>query len=243
MSVASAFGTGLATTLALAFAVVAPRPAAATPVAGDQTALDLTQPLLAGPAVTALGGASVDGIGRVVLPITGGDVGIPLVDGQIEHSGSGFALTQGLASVSFLDLLVDLDFSRVLGTLVLDVGSGPDQIFSDVVLFDARACLLSTGSDPCTDDDGSIRLNGFGLDLVGLTADVLNDAFFGGEAALLEGDLVAIADIDLRLVPEPGAAALLLAAAGALLAARLGARVGAQPGARRRSSPGVTGRR
>jgi hypothetical protein len=193
--------------------------AGATPLAGDQTAIDLTQPLLGGLGVTATGSGSVDGIGRVVLPITGGDVGIPLVDGTIEHEGSGFALTQGMVSVSFLDLLIDLDFSRVLGTLIVDVGGGANQVFPDVVLFDARACLLSTGSDPCTDDDGSIRLNGFGLDLVGLTADVLDDAFFGGSAALLEGDILGIADIDIRLVPEPATSWLAVVAVGSLAAA------------------------
>ncbi|MGH0038166.1 MAG: hypothetical protein ACQGVK_24305 [Myxococcota bacterium] len=212
-------------TLSLASAVaclaLVAGPALATPVDGDQTAVDPTQPLLSGVGLSALGSGSVDGIGRAVLPVTGGDVGIPLVDGYIEHEGSGFALTQGTVSVSFLDLLVDLDFSRVLGTLVFDPGADPNQVFEDVVLFDARACLLSTGSDPCTDDDGSIRLNGFGLDLVGLTADVLNDAFFDGTPSLLEGDILGIADIDIRLVPEPGVARLaLVAAAGLGLALR-----------------------
>jgi hypothetical protein len=202
--------------LALALFITTTGGAGATPVAGDQTAIDLTQPALAGLGVDALGTGSVDGIGRVVLPITGGDVGIPLVDGSIEHDGSGFALSQSMVSVSFLDLLLDLDFSRVLGTAVLDPGSGPSQTFEDVVLFDARACLLSTGSDPCTDDDGSIRLNGFGLDLVGFTAGLLNDAFFGGESLMLEGDILGIADVDIRLVPEPGTAVLGGLALGAL---------------------------
>jgi len=111
----------------------------------------------------------------VLLPIIGGDLSIPLLEGTVEHGGT-VAFEQGGIRVAVEDLVFDLTNSVVTGLLGFLVDRVP-QFVGQVTLFDLRSCLLSTGSDPCRDDDGSTLLNGFGLDYSDTLAMFLNDAF------------------------------------------------------------------
>lgn len=182
--------------------------ASALPLIGDETILDLTSE----PALEALG-ASLNGggapLGSVALPITGGDVEIPLLTGTVEHDGSLLTLSSALGSLGFQDLVIDLTASLVRADLIFA---------ANFAVFEVRSCLLSTAADPCIDDDGSLLVNGFGLDWTDAAATLVNDIIFGGVQNLRGGDQFAVADLDLRFgsVPEPAGALLAVSALGVL---------------------------
>ncbi len=202
-------------------------PAGALPLIGDETRIEIASApeLAALGLVTGLAGnASLDGRGDVVLPVTGGDVTIPLLEGSVEHVASGFSIS--LASGTILDpgptvILEDLVIDLLDLVVRARVTAGqPFGVATDVPVFDARACVTSTGVDPCLDQDGSILLNGFGLDWTETAAGILNATLFPDLTAptFLSGDYFGVADLDLRFVPEPSSA--LLVAAGLLGIAR-----------------------
>ncbi len=198
---------------------LAAAPASALPLVGDQTTIYVTADLGGlGISLVPGGGTSTDALGNLVLPITGGDVSIPLLEGTVEHQGSTLGLERGDTRIALENLVIDLTNSVVTGFLGLVVG-GELQFGGEVALFDARSCLVSTGSDPCLDRDGSLLLNGFGLDLTETLTMFLNDAFDGDFA---RGDPLGVAFLDLRFetVPEPALGGLLLLAGVAALAQR-----------------------
>lgn len=185
-------------------------PAAGLPLSGDETIVDVTSsPTLTarGLALDVFGTASLNALGEVVLPITGGDVAIPLLTGNILHVGTGISFGDGTATVELRDLEIDLTLALVRGDLTWD-GGGVD--LDDLILFEARECGGATATDPCLDDDGSLLLNGYGLDFSGSIVSVLNDAFFDGSAVFGAGEAFGVAFPDLRFaVPEPAVAGLL----------------------------------
>ncbi|MDJ0786882.1 MAG: PEP-CTERM sorting domain-containing protein [Myxococcota bacterium] len=182
--------------------------ALALPLIGDETIVDLTSEsdLIALGASLSGGGPA---LGSVAIPITGGDVDVPLLTGTVEHQGSLITLSSAFGSVDLRNLVIDLTASILRADTA--VGDG-------IAIFEVRSCLLTTASDPCLDDDGSLLVNGFGLDWTDAAATLVNDVVFGGAANLAGGDAFGVADLDLRFgsVPEP-ATALLLAAGAALL--------------------------
>jgi hypothetical protein len=203
--------------LLLAGALVAAPPAAAAPLVGDETSILVTADL--SPLSLTLGGsASTDALGRLVLPVTGGDVEIPLLTGTIEHVGSSLTLALGGASLELADLLIDLTDAVVRGSLTFRQGG--DTLFSGpLALFDSRLCFLSTGFDPCLDGDGSTLLNGVGLNVTESLALFVDDAFGIGDVT---GGPFGVAFLDIRFasVPEPSSAALLALAGLAALSRR-----------------------
>ena len=199
---------------ALAGVWLAASAAGATPVIGDATTIALTGGFL-GSLGAVTDGIDKDALGRLVIPVVGGDVEIPLLTGTVLHSGS-ITLSQGAASLELADFVIDLTDPGVSG--MLTYRDGGNTLFSgSVALFEGRLCVLSTGTDPCLDTDGSTLLNGVGLGVAGALATFLDDAFGIAGAA---GETFGVALLDLRFaVPEP-AVALLLAAAALAGAAR-----------------------
>jgi len=211
----------IASLLGLALGLAAPA-ARALPLSGDQTRVDLTS----GPALSAqgigllpLGSASLNAIGELVLPISGGDVSIPLLEGQVQHLGAGFALDQGATEVRLEDLVYDLTLSRVSGTLSWNATPAP-VVLPGLSLFDLRVCLVSTAVDPCLDSDASLLLNGFGMKWTDAAATVLADAFGPAGGALAAAAPFGVSLVDLRFVPEPATALLLAAGLAGLGLAR-----------------------
>jgi hypothetical protein len=206
---------------ALAFALVPAPQAAALPLAGDATALVVTADLAAfGLDLVPTGAAWRKPSGRLVLPVTGGDVDLPLFTGDVEHAGSGFRLlfeeeVRG-PRLDLSDLVFDLTGFVVRG--LLRYASGDDVLFEGpVALFDLRLCELSTGFDPCLDADGTVVDEGLGVDVTEVLAVFLNDAFLGGRPpsqGFAGGDAFGLAFPELRFesVPEPAVLGLLVAA-------------------------------
>ncbi len=184
-------------------------PVAALPLVGDETRLLLTGEgdlAALGVALEVNGVSNAGGlIGEAVLPITGGDVSFPLLTGTVEHGlsalrliGPGFGALA--ASILLSAPILDLDLEEM--TAIAE-SSALGLLPTRMPVFSLRSCLLSTGSDPCLDADGSILLSGFGLDWTGIGATLVNESFFDGEPVLAEGDRFAVAFPDLRPVPEP----------------------------------------
>lgn len=196
--------------------------ASATPLVGDQTTVEITGDF--GDLDIVLSqGSSTDALGNAVFPIVGGDVTVPLLEGTAVHQG-GLAFERDDVRLGIEDFVLDLTNSVLTGFLGLLVDGEP-QFGGEVALFDVRSCLTSTASDPCLDDDGSLLLNGFGLDLTDTLAMFLNDAFGTGFAA---GDPFGVAYVDLRFdqgesphVPEPALGWLLGLGAAFALARRV----------------------
>ncbi len=205
----------LAPAAGFALLLAAVAPATAIPLVGDATRLLLTgEGDLAALGVTLeIDGVSGIGglLGEAVLPITGGDVSFPLLTGTIEHALSVVRLTGpgfggAAASITLSAPILDLDLEEVTA---LAESSAIGLLPTRLPVFSMRSCLLSTGSDPCLDGDGSILVSGFGLDWSATGATLLNESFFLGEPVIAEGDRFGVALPDLRPIPEPAGLALL----------------------------------
>jgi hypothetical protein len=188
----------------------------ATPLIGDQTTIEITGDFGDLDIVLSQGSFS-DALGNAVFPIVGGDVSIPLLEGVALHDG-GVGFERDGVRVGIEAFALDFTNGVLTGFLGLLVDGAP-RFGGEVALFDVRSCLTSTASDPCLDGDGSLLLNGFGLDLTDTLAMFLNDAFGTGFAG---GDPFGVATVDLRFaeVPEPGLGWLLGLAAACVLARR-----------------------
>ena len=197
-------------------------PAGSIPLIGDETRIEVTSAdelAAMGIELGLAGAASIDGRGDVVLPITGGDLTIPLLEGTVEHQGSGFSLSVASVfpavgpTIVFENLVIDLLDLFVRADLLVGL---PFESAGNVPVFEARACLTATGTDPCLDGDGSILLNGFGLDWTY----AINDSDLVRGTDLAVGDPFGVALLDIRLVPEPAAGVLVLAGLVALAVRR-----------------------
>lgn len=105
------------------------------------------------------------------FPISGGDLDVSAdtIDGEIEHDGSGVALSAGAATVELTDLDIDLGEATVLGTVTLNGEPAGD----DVDLFD-----LDTGDVEVTDGlDGTVTVDAMGATVAPEAAQLLEQAF------------------------------------------------------------------
>jgi len=204
---------GVALVAALAFG--AP-PAHAIGIIGDDTRIEagyaVNAAYGAGLTLGITGSAFVDG-SQIGFPITGGDVDFAFLEGNVLHAGSGLSFSSGGTTVEVSDL--DFDLTNLLVTGAVDGTPG-------ATLFELTVCPFSAGFDPCTEADGSIRIDGWGLRLTAEAAGLLGQTFGLASETLdaLTASHLAIADIDLRPVPEPGSAFLGVVGLAALAAAR-----------------------
>jgi hypothetical protein len=194
--------------------------ASATPVKGGvtQTVLEngkaatLLSP--AGVSVSLLGTAVSSG-SDIGLPVTGGDVDLAALEGEILHAGSGVALAKGGNIVRLADFRIDLTNLLVIAT-VSGIAGGFVLDPAPIQLFDLTVCNFSGATDPCVTDHDSIRLDGYGARLTSNTATLLGSALGldAATTAALDDRHLAIARLDIALVPEPGTG--LLVATGVL---------------------------
>jgi hypothetical protein len=198
--------------IGLGLAVAIPQAAVATPLIGDDTTIEVTldlQQLGITLGVEGSANPSIDALGRAVLPITGGDLDLDPLAGTAEHEFSAITLSMGQIKL-YLEFPV-IDFTNAVLTAFVGVFDG--GVFSTpagtdpVPIFAVRSCLLSASSDPCRDQDGSILLNGFGLDFTSESSALLSQLFGG---SFEEGEQFGVALVDVRFeeVPEPHVAAL-----------------------------------
>jgi len=203
--------------LALAAALTLGAPSAhAVGIIGDDTRIEAGYAALtlldAGITFGITGSATVDG-SQIVLPITGGDVDFAFLEGNVLHAGSGLSLSSGGTTIEIGDF--DIDLTNLLVTGSFDGVPGSE-------LFEVTVCPFAAGFDPCTELDGSVRIDGWGLRLTAEAALALGEAFDLSDEQLeaLTASHLFIADIDLRPVPEPGSAVLGAAGLAALAALR-----------------------
>lgn len=150
--------------------------------------------------VGAIGLTEEEG-GRFVLPISGGDVTLPL-SGMIEHEDAGLEFDlPNLPSFELHDLVFDFDESVVSGDL-------ESALFStNLDLFDLRPCV----EGGCTGPGGTMPVTGFGLFLRPGAADVIENLVLGDEF-FDDEQQIALADVSLVFDPpvaEPATLALL----------------------------------
>lgn len=195
----------------------------AVPITGGDTTLELTNPWLdqqinAGRlSLSTLGTASVNGVGDVVFPVTGGDIDLATLSGTIEHDGSGIELELRGRTVQIENLLIDTATGSVSADVTLLDGNTVVDTLSGYKVFDVRSCQTSAGSDPCLDLEDQIVLSGFGLSFTDMSATDLANFWFetaqAGDAAyvagLLSGADAGIASVRIEAIPEPGSASLL----------------------------------
>jgi len=203
-----------------------PAVAQATPLIGQETAIELLDGQLLGANGITVGvipgtgpnQAFANAIGQAIIPITGGDLDLDFTEGTIVHEATaGLSLTSSGGSLSLTNLVIDLDFFVVTA----DVAGSNIGSVSGAEVFDLTLCFFSAGSDPCVDGDGSIRLYGMGLRLSGSAAPLVGAALglTDEQVLAISGPHLALALPDIRPIPEPGTLALV--GAGVLgLAAR-----------------------
>jgi hypothetical protein len=204
-------------------------PVHALPIVGDQTIVLITaKPTLDAAGIfvaaipTAVLGTDLAGRTEALFPITGGD--LSGLSGTIEHDGSGLLLSDGSTGVALENFLIDMNTLQLLADVTVDgTPSG------NLALFDVSDCLSFLGGPgQCLDGDGSVIVDGFKLSLTSGAAAALTSAFGLPD---LTGAQFGVADVDVRLIPEPSTALLLglgLAAGAARLRQRGGRRARAR---------------
>lgn len=201
-----------------------PGAAQAAPIAlvGDDTtleaALGFNALAAAGITLQPLGAGTTNAIGEIILPITGGSVELAYLEATILHQTSGLELRRGADYVAFTNIEVDLTNLVVMA----DVSASAGLPLLQAQVFGIAICPLYGGFDPCYERDGSVRIDNYGLRATSGAAAVIGQAFglTAGEVLALEtGAHVALAEFDLRPVPEPGTLLLLGGALAGLAAA------------------------
>jgi hypothetical protein len=138
--------------------------------AKDLTALKVTPGLI--------GNAKLDpSTGTLTFPITGGHVKVykkgdvtPYVQGEIDHSGSGFSLTAGGTKVGLQNFVIDPgNNSKLTG----DVTANGKSVVKGAKLFDLNGSTLK----PITITNGVAKLTGTTVLLSKDAADLLNKTF------------------------------------------------------------------
>ena len=200
--------------------------ASATPVKGGVTETVLEN----GEAATLLGpaGVAVSLLGTAVargsdigLPVTGGDVDVAFLEGEILHAGSGVELARGGSIVRLTDFRIDLTNLLVIAT-VSGIAGGFVLDPAPIQLFDLTVCNFSGATDPCVTDHDSILLDGYGARLTFNAATLVGSALDldAATTAALDDRHLAIAHLDIAFVPESGAGVLGMTAVLGLAAIR-----------------------
>ena len=181
--------------------------AAALPLNGDQTSLNMT-------GLEALGNAGIDvspvGTAKIVpdevdrptgvFEITGGEIsGGGAGNATVLHEGSGLMLKLGGTELTISNFVI----TTINDVLSADV-VGTGLILARLDIFDLERC----GPQNCIDGDGSLLQDGFRLGLTDEFATLLNEIFKLDNFEA--GDKFAVASIDLRPIPEPTTAFLMM---------------------------------
>lgn len=184
--------------------------AQALPLSGDQTEILLTSApslMISSVTISALGTGVIAGDNtgllpglatrqQALLPVTGGETDTT----DIFHDGSGLRFSNGVSDVDLTDLHLNIALSTVTGTL-----AAGGNTFNDVTLFGVFPCIAQLGS--CVDGDLSIIVDGLRLDYSEAVGAALQD-MFGVNGAT--GTQFGVAYPDIRAVPEPSVALLLV---------------------------------
>lgn len=169
--------------------------ARATPVVGNESIVTLVVDVGSlGVTVAPTGTATVDPIGRYVLPVTGGDVTFNPLAGFILHEGSGLSFTRDTSNVTVANLRVDFTSGVVTGDVSGTVSTGNMDLFN----------IVPCDNGGCTDGHGGIPVTEKGLFLTSNGANLFNGLYTS--PVVTTGDQVGLAEIHLRLeggVPEP----------------------------------------
>jgi len=201
--------------------------ASATPLLGGvtSTVLELAQSAKvlagAGVGITLTGTAAPNGP-DFAFPVTGGDVDLSFLEGEIEHQGSGVDLSLGTNTVKLSNFVVDLTNLLIRGDVEVVLNGVSQGPAASTALFDLTICNFSGALDPCVTDTSSIRLDGYGARLTAGATAALASALglSAGQADLLDDRHLVIARLDVAFVPEPGTALLLAAGIVGLATAR-----------------------
>lgn len=182
--------------------------AATVGIAGVETKVTVTAPLGAlGLSGAPFGSATADVSGPdpvFTFPITGGSLDTTAGTALIQHQGSGVtlsALSDPGTSATVGNFLIDTGAGTVSGGII-DAGTG-SEVASGVTFFDIVA-----GNDP----------RGVQINISSALADALTDTFGAGD---LTGATFGFAAPDVKPVPLPPAALLLLGGLGVMGATKL----------------------
>ena len=189
----------------LAFAALflaAPTTAAAAPVIGGATVVNVTANLDGlGLSGAPLNGAFINANGFFEFPVTGG--ALNGLAGTIEHDNSGVSLTSGATVLELENFVIDTVNQQILGDVTLNS------------VFVANAPLFSFDLAALASTDALFDLANPTLELLftATAADVLLDNF-GADG--LEGAVFGLAATAPTAVPVPAAFVLFAAGAGAI---------------------------
>lgn len=192
--------------------------AMATPVNGRDTRVTVTgADELGDLGISLNSNAPVDGVGRLVFAITGGDFDLFFLAGTLEHQADlGVTLESGGTSVVLNNFVIDTTGLEFL--LFGDATVGSETI-PNVPLFTLTFCNAPSIFGPCVNNDGSFQIDGYGLLFTETAAGAIGEVF-GVDASSLIDAQFGIANIAITFVPEPGTLVLMGAGLAGLAASR-----------------------
>ena len=177
--------------------------ALATPVDGNESKVTLLLEESCSLSLSPTGSATVDSLGRFLLPITSGDVTFGPMAGFVEHEGSGIEFERHASSVTIENLRIDFTTGIVSGDVSGTVASGNMDLF-DLVPCDGGSCSDGHGGIPVTEQGLFLRATG---------ATLFNGLF--KSSSMTAGEQMGLAEVHVALdgqpgpVPEPGALLLM----------------------------------
>ncbi len=197
--------------------------ASALPVIGRDTSVDVTgADELDGLGIALASNAPVDGIGRLVFAITGGDFDIFFLAGTLEHQTDlNLVLSAGDSALVFDNLVIDttgIDFV-LTATATLFQGVSDPVVTPNLALFSMTLCNAPAIFGPCINNDGSFEIDGYGLLVTPDAVDAIGNAFDLDASSLIDVQF-GIAYIAIQIVPEPGTLTLAGLGLAGLAAAR-----------------------
>jgi hypothetical protein len=194
-----------------------PASAAPQPVSGRDTRISVTgSDDLEALGIALTSNAPVDGVDRLVFNITGGIFDVLFFDGTLEHFGLGMngadvgvKLIKDATTVALTRFVIDTTGTDPLlnATATVTVGANAPQVIPDLPLFTLTLCPFPAIYGVCVNNDGSYQIDGYGLLVTTDAASAIGEAF-DLDASSLAGSQFGIANIAIRVVPEPGTLAL-----------------------------------